>query len=280
MLLIIFVAGILGGLFGSLSGLGGGAVIVPLLSIYLGFPLYYATGASLISTIATSTGSASQYVKSRMANMRIGLSLSVGTTLGAITGSLLAVYMYSSHLDSIIFIIFGVVLLGASSLELERLFRKRAHGKARPDWTTRLLGLNGKYYDEAARREIYYEGRRWHMAIGVMFIAGLLSGLLGIGSGALKVLGMDLIMGLPIKVTTTTSNFMIGVTAATSSGIYWAHGFIQPLIVAPAAIGVLIGALIGAHILPRLPRKEIKAIFIAIVMVLGVQMVLRGLGIA
>lgn len=278
--MIIFAAGIAGGLLGSLSGLGGGAVIAPLLSIYLGFPLYYATGASLISTIATSAGSASQYVKSHIANMRIGLSLSVGTTLGAITGSLLAVYMYSAHMDDIIYIIFGIVLLASSSLELERLLRKRRMKKPKPDWTTRLLGLSGKYYEETTKDEIHYIGRRWHLSLVVMYLAGLLSGLLGIGAGALKVLGMDIIMGLPIKVTTTTSNFMIGVTAATSSGIYWAHGFIQPLIVAPAAVGVIIGAVIGSHMLPRLPREEIRAVFIAVIVVLGVQMILRGLGIA
>ncbi len=280
LLLEIFAAGIVGGLFGSLTGLGGGAVVVPILSIYMGIPLYYATGASLISTIATSAGSARSYIKTGMANMRIGISLSIGTVLGAITGSLIAAYVYSQQLESVIFILFGVVLFISSYLELERLLRKKKAKRIRPDWSTRLLGLNGSYYDDVTGKRVSYRGARWHFAIIVMYLAGLLSGLLGIGAGVLKVLGMDLIIGLPIKVTTTTSNFMIGVTAATSSGIYWEHGLIQPLIVAPAAVGVLIGALIGSRLLPRISGKEIKILFIAIVVILGVQMVLRGVGIA
>ena len=277
-LLVIFIAGIAGGLVGSLAGLGGGAVVVPVLALYAGIPLAYAAGASLISAIATSAGSASEYLKNSMANMRVGISLSIGTTLGAIVGSLIAAYIYSKGLDSVIFVLFGLVLLGSSYMEIRKLFGRKTARTAKPDWSTKLLGLTGNYYDEALKKRVHYSGSRWHFGLLVMFCAGMLSGLLGIGSGVLKVLGMDLIMGLPIKITTATSNFMIGVTTATSSGIYWANGLINPLVVAPAAAGVIIGAMAGSRIMPRLKGRSIRAVFIAVIVFLGVQMLLQGLG--
>ncbi|MGC8608639.1 MAG: sulfite exporter TauE/SafE family protein [Thermoplasmata archaeon] len=266
----------LAGLLGSLTGLGGGTVLVPVLTLFYGIPIIYATGASLISTIATSAGSASAYAKEKIANIHLGVGLEVATTTGAIVGSLTAVFVYDHHLSWIIYVIFGAVLLGSLIPTIQR--GKYEVPKIRkPDWTTRIFQLTGTYYDARMKKNVPYAGVRWWLGEIIMFFAGVMSGLLGIGSGALKVLGMDWAINLPMKVTTTSSNFMIGITAATGSSIYWYAGYIQPFIAAATAIGVLIGAFVGAKILVRISNKNIRWIFFAILMFLGIEMVLKGL---
>ncbi|MFP3239984.1 MAG: sulfite exporter TauE/SafE family protein, partial [Caldivirga sp.] len=210
----IMIAGVFAGILGALAGLGGGVVLTPVLTLFLNIPMMYASGSALISTIATSAGSASVYVKRRLANDRIGISLVTATTGGAIIGSLTANYVYEHGLTWIIYTMFGVVLLLSiiptiqrSTCELPPLHK--------PDWTTKRLRLYGVCYDPALKVWYRYWGVRWWLGELIMFFAGFISGLLGIGSGALKVLGMDWAMNLPMKVSTTTSNFMIGVTAAT-----------------------------------------------------------------
>jgi hypothetical protein len=146
-----------------------------------------------------------------------------------------------------------------------------------PDWTTKVFKLYGSYYDEALKTEVKYWGVRWWLGELIMFFAGFISGLLGIGSGALKVLGMDWAMNLPMKVSTTTSNFMIGVTAATGSALYWYFGYIQPMMAAVTAIGVLIGAMSGTKILVRITNKQVRWVFLAILAFLGMEMLLKGL---
>ena len=271
----IVFGGVLAGFIGSLTGLGGGTVLVPLLSIFYGVPIVFATGASLISTIATSAGSASAYTKEKIANIKIGVGLEVATTIGAVFGSLLTVYLDRHALTWVIYIIFGMVLLGSLIPAVKR-GQSELPPHTRPDWTTRLFELSGKYHDARLKKDVSYNGIRWWLGEIIMFFAGTVSGLLGIGSGALKVLGMDWAMNLPMKVTTTTSNFMIGITAATGSSIYWYSGYIQIFIAAATAIGVVIGAYFGAKALVKITNKDIRWIFLAILSFLGVEMIIRG----
>ncbi|MBB5253942.1 sulfite exporter TauE/SafE family protein [Sulfurisphaera ohwakuensis] len=271
----LLLSSIIAGFIGSLTGLGGATVLVPIYTLFLSIPIEYATGASLISTIATSSGAASAYIKDRITNVKIGMGLEIATTTGAIVGSLIAHYIYEHHLAFILFIIFGIVILTSiypqlkkASLELPKPMK--------PDWTTRVFQLYGKYYDVALRQEVEYYGVRWWLGEIIMFFAGMISGLLGIGSGALKVIGMDWAMNLPIKVSTTTSNFMIGVTAATSSSLYWIFGYIQPVMAGITAIGVLIGSFIGSKVLPKIRNVRLRLIFMLILAFLGIEMIIRG----
>ncbi|BFI76092.1 sulfite exporter TauE/SafE family protein [Sulfurisphaera ohwakuensis] len=271
----LLLSSIIAGFIGSLTGLGGATVLVPIYTLFLSIPIEYATGASLISTIATSSGAASAYIKDRITNVKIGMGLEIATTTGAIVGSLIAHYIYEHHLAFILFIIFGIVILTSiypqlkkASLELPKPMK--------PDWTTRVFQLYGKYYDVALKQEVEYYGVRWWLGEIIMFFAGMISGLLGIGSGALKVIGMDWAMNLPIKVSTTTSNFMIGVTAATSSSLYWIFGYIQPVMAGITAIGVLIGSFIGSKVLPKIRNVRLRLIFMLILAFLGIEMIIRG----
>jgi uncharacterized membrane protein YfcA len=277
--LSILIGGVMAGILGSLTGLGGATVLVPLLSLFYGIPIIFATGASLISTIATSAGSASAYTKHKIANVKIGIGLEIATTAGAIVGSLTVVAVDKANATWIIYIIFGIVLLGSLIPTIQRSQSEEPLDK-KPDWTTRVFQLTGHYYDSKLKRKISYSGVRWWLAEIIMFFAGVISGLLGIGSGALKVLGMDWAMNLPMKVTTTTSNFMIGITAATGSSIYWYEGYIQLFIAAATAIGVVIGAYIGSKILLKITNKDVRWIFFSILSFLGVEMLLKGLDLA
>ncbi len=275
----LLLAGFAAGIVGSMSGLGGGVVIVPALTLLFGIPLEYAAGASLVSTIATSSGAASAYVKDRLSNIRIGMSLEVATTLGAIAGSLLAAYIYANGISSYLFIIFGVVLL-LSLYPTYKEYKRRHRKRMYRDWSTDFFQLSGSYYDKAEKKMIKYSGYRWWLGELVSGGGGLMSGLLGIGGGVLKVMGMNRGMRLPMKVTTSTSNFMIGVTAATSSAIYWALGYIQPFIVAPAVIGILAGAYLGSKLLEKTASQKIRLLFLILLGVIAVQMILRGIGVA
>ena len=275
---LVVAASVLSGFLGALVGLGGGTFLVPIYTLFLGIPIAYATGASLISTIATSSGSASAYVRDRITNVRIGMGLEIATTTGSIVGSLTAAWVYAHRLEYIIYIVFGIVLLTQIYFQLERS-KFELPKPMKPDWTTRVFQLYGEYYDEALHQQVKYYGVRWWLGETIMFFAGFISGLLGIGSGALKVLGMDWAMNLPMKVSTTTSNFMIGVTAATGSAIYWAFGLIQPILAGFTALGVLLGSMIASKILPKITNRSIRYIFTAILAFLGVEMVLRGLGV-
>jgi len=275
---LVVAASVTAGFLGALVGLGGGTFLVPIYTLFLGIPIAYATGASLISTIATSSGSASAYIRDRITNVRIGMGLEIGTTAGSILGSLTAAWVYAHRLEYIIYIVFGLVLLSQVYIQLERS-KSELPKPMKPDWTTRVFQLHGEYYDEALGQVVRYYGVRWWLGESIMFSAGFISGLLGIGSGALKVLGMDWAMNLPMKVSTTTSNFMIGVTAATGSAIYWSFGLIQPVLAGFTALGVLAGSMTASKILPRITNRSIRYIFTAILAFLGIEMVLRGLGV-
>ncbi len=273
--LSIVLGSIIAGFIGSLTGLGGGTVLVPVLTLFYGIPFIFAAGASLISTIATSAGSASAYTKKKIANIRIGIGLEIATTTGAIVGSLTLVTIDKNHLIFVVYILFGVILL-LSLIPTIKKIGAEIPPETKPDWTTKLFQLTDSYYDERLKQRVKYHGIRWWLGEIVMFFAGFVSGLLGIGSGALKVLGMDWAMNLPMKVTTTSSNFMIGITAATGSSIYWYEGYINLFIAAATAIGVLIGAYLGAKVLVKISNENIRWVFFAILSFLGFDMVFKG----
>ncbi|AET33075.1 putative permease K07090 [Pyrobaculum ferrireducens] len=275
--LVLVMSGLAAGFMGALTGLGGATFLIPIYVLFVGMPIQYAAGVSLISTVATSSGSASAYIRDRVSNVRIGMSLLTATTSGSIVGALLASWVYSHGLEHVIYIVFGVVLLGSIYTQVARARYELPDPKPPDRWTT-WLRLSGSYYDPVLGREVQYHGVRWWLGALIMFAAGVISGLLGIGSGALKVLAMDWAMNLPIKVSTTTSNFMIGVTAATGSAIYWHLGYIQPYFAGLTAVGVLAGSYIGTKALMKLRSATIRYIFIAVLAVLGVQMLLKGLG--
>ncbi len=271
-LLLIFSSAILAGVLGSLVGLGGGVLIVPLLTLAFGLPIRYAIGASIIAVIATSSGAAAAYVRDHLTNMRVGLFLELATTVGAMSGAFLAAYIAPASL----FVIFGIVLLISAVPIVFKVAEELPQGVTNDVWATKLR-LASTYPDQRLGQQVSYRVTRTPLGFAMMYVAGVLSGLLGIGSGTFKVLAMDTIMRLPMKVSTTTSNFMIGVTAAASAGIYFARGDVLPVLAAPVALGILLGALIGARLLVHLSNKFLRLIFLPVLVVIAVQMVLRGL---
>jgi uncharacterized membrane protein YfcA len=270
--LFVALAGFGAGLLGALIGLGGGIIITPVLVLGFGVDIRYAMGAALASVIATSSGAAAAYLRDGISNMRIGMFLCVATTVGAVGGALLAAELDAAVLS----VIFGIALLVTAGLSLRKQAELDfAHDKADPLAVT--LRLDGEMPTPGGLQR--YHVHHVPAGFGVMIIAGMLSGLLGIGSGAFKVLAMDQIMRVPFKVTTTTSNFMIGVTAAASIGIYLKKGYLDPVLVYPVALGVLAGAFAGAKLLPVAPVGLLKTIFLVAVVMIGLQMILRGMGI-
>lgn len=272
---LIFGSSLLAGLLGSLVGLGGGVLIVPILTLAFGLPIQYAIGVSIIAVIATSSGAAAAYVRDHLTNVRLGMFLEVGTTAGAITGAFLAGFIA----PQLLFIIFGLVLIGSVAPLVFKLGEELPAGVQNDRWAN-WLRLSTTYPDRYLGREVGYEVTRTPIGLVMMYGAGVISGLLGIGSGAFKVLAMDTVMRLPMKVSTTTSNFMIGVTAAASAGIYFSRGDIPPLVAAPVALGILGGALLGTRLLARMSNKFVRIIFIPIITAIAIEMILRGVGIS
>ena len=256
-------------MLGAVTGLGGGVVIVPLLTLAFGVDIRYAIGASLVSVIATSSGAAAAYLKEGFSNMRVGMFLEIATTIGAITGA----YLAASTPTKAIAIIFGIVLL-YSAYSANKPPKDLPTDKP-PDRYATLLKFDGSY--PTPEGEESYRVRHVPAGFGLMYVAGVLSGLLGIGSGAVKVLAMDQAMRIPFKVSTTTSNFMIGVTAAASAGIYLHRGYIDPGIAMPVMLGVLAGALIGARILPGAKVRTLRLVFSVVIAALAFEMIFKGL---
>jgi len=267
---LTFAGALVAGLVGSLTGLGGGVIVVPLLTLALGVDIRYAIGASLVSVIATSSGAAAAYVREGFTNLRLGMFLEIATTVGALSAALVA----SRIPATAIAVVFGSVLIISALLSARR--PDVVAVPARADRLATALRMDSSY-PEAPGRMVRYHVRRVPGGFGVMFVAGLLSGLLGIGSGALKVLAMDLVMRLPLKVSTTTSNFMIGVTAAASAGVYLHRGYINPAIAMPVMLGVLGGSLVGARYLPRAQVRSLRLFFVVVIFALGVEMIFNGL---
>ena len=272
-IIILFFVSIFAGVFGSIVGLGGAAVTTPVLTLFFGVDVHFAIGAGIVSIIGTSSGAASTYVKDQMTNLRVGMFLEIATTSGAIVGAALAVYADSFILE----IVFGSILaisLVPTLMKIGEDIPKNPELKG----LSERLGLTGSY-TEPDGKVVNYNATGPKAGLVGMAIAGLLSGLLGIGGGAFKVLSMDFAMKLPMKVSTATSNFMIGVTAAASAGIYFARGDVDPLIIAPVALGILLGATIGARYLVRARNPTIRKIFAVVLAVVAVEMVLSAFGV-
>jgi uncharacterized membrane protein YfcA len=266
--IIVLIGAFLAGLLGSLTGLGGGVIIIPLLTLVLGVDIHYAIGASIVSVIATSSGSAAAYVKEGITNIRIGMFLEIATTISAVFGAIITIYINPSYIA----VLFGLILLFSAAMMLRKKLPHVDGGNSGK--LAKLLRLNGSYPTEHG--EVSYGVHNVVGGFMMMFVAGIVSGLLGIGSGALKVLAMDNIMRIPFKVSTTTSNFMMGVTAAASAVVYLHRGQIDPGIVMPVCVGVLIGATVGSKILVKSKPEKLKVVFAVVVAFLALQMIYNG----
>ena len=271
--LLVFAISILAGALGSLLGLGGGIIVIPALTLLFHIDIRYAIGASIVAVIATSSGAAASFVRGGLANLRVAMVLELATTAGALTGAYLAGQINHRWL----YIIFGVVM-GYSALVM---YRKRNNGELElptkhAPWAD-YLRLHSSYYDKAMGEKVVYRVVSTRIGLALMYLAGAISGLLGIGSGSLKVPAMDLAMRMPIKVSTATSNFMIGVTAAASAGVYFMRGDIDPFIAGPVAVGVLLGAMVGATLLPKLQSTTIRLVFVIVILWISAQMLFKGI---
>lgn len=267
---ILLVGAYCAGLLGSLTGLGGGVVVIPLLTLCFDVDFHYAIGAALVASIATSSGSGSAYVKEGITNIRLGMFLEIATTIGAVIGAFVALHWLPINA---IAIIYGLVLILTAAMQQRR---KSDHEGVRGSEAARRLKLYGSWPQRDGSVK-HYELRNVGGGFGVMGVAGFLSGILGIGSGVLKVLAMDCIMKVPFKVSTTTSNFMMGVTACASAVVYIQNGYIAPGIACPVMIGVLGGALTGARLLKRMNVKVLRQIFCVSILLVAANMIYNGI---
>lgn len=266
--LILLAASYCAGLLGSLTGLGGGVVVIPVLTLCFGVDLHYAVGAALVASIATSSGSGSAYVKEGVTNIRLGMFLEIATTIGAVCGAAVAIYLNSNTIA----IIYGGVLVLTAAMQQRR---KSDHDGVVGSEMARRLKLFGSWPQKDGTMK-HYQLRHVGGGFSVMYVAGVLSGILGIGSGVLKVIAMDGIMKVPFKVSTTTSNFMMGVTACASAVIYVQRGNIVPGMACPVMIGVLFGALTGAKLLKRLDVRLLRRIFCIVILMVAANMIYQG----
>jgi hypothetical protein len=266
--LVVCAGSVIAGFLGALTGLGGGGLLVPML-ILLGVDIHYAIGASLVSVIATSSGAAAAYVREGFSNIRIGMFLEIATTTGALAGATLATHVSGRAIATV----FGLVLIASGYLS--RKPRSKEEREAPQDPLATKLRMNGSFPDQEGTRE--YNVQHVPAGFSLMFGAGALSGLLGIGSGAMKVLAMDRAMKIPFKVSATTSNFMIGVTAAASAGIYLSRGYIDPGLSMPVMLGVLGGSLVGTRVLVKARTKWLRRVFSLVIVALGIEMLYKGL---
>ena len=266
--LILLLGAYCAGLLGSLTGLGGGVVVIPLLTLVLGVDFHYAVGAALVASIATSSGSGSAYVKEGITNIRLGMFLEIATAIGAVCGAAVAIYLNNNFIA----ILFGCVLVLTAVMQQRR---KSDHDGVVGSEAARRLRLYGTWPQKDGSLKAY-ELRHVGGGFGVMYIAGVLSGILGIGSGVLKVIAMDGIMKVPFKVSTTTSNFMMGVTACASAVVYVQRGQIEPGISCPVMIGVLCGALTGARLLKTLDVRLLRRIFCVAILLVALNMIWQG----
>jgi len=269
---LAFPVSVLAGFIGAMSGMGGGILLIPGLTL-LGLDIKHAIAISVLSVIATSSGSASAYVRDHITNLKVGMFLEMFTIVGALAGARITL----SSSPRPLYIAFGCVLLG-SWVALFTAERKSWQPPATQDAVSRWLELEGSYPDMALGKTVEYQAHRAYFGAPLMFGAGMIAGLLGIGAGAVKVLIHDLVMGLPPKVSTTTSNLIIGVTALAGSSVYLAAGLIDPGLAAPVILGVVVGALVGTRLLVRLSNRTVRAFFLVVLAVLAVEMIVRGIG--
>lgn len=270
--LSIYSISVSAGVIGAILGLGGGIIVVPALTLLFGYDIRTAVAASAVAVIATSTGAAIAYLRDHITNTRIAMLLEVGTTLGALSGALIAGLIPAK----VVFILFGV-LMGYSAWQMFRARKTELPQGVVPDRLSRRLRLRGSYYDQSLKQTVHYQATGTLPGVILMYLSGAIAGLLGIGAGAFKVLAMDQIMKLPIKVSTACSNFMIGVTAAAGATVYFVRGDVQPLVAGPVALGVLTGALIGARLMVKLKGSTIRLLFVPVLVYIAIQMVWKGL---
>lgn len=268
---VLFLISIAAGFVGAMGGMGGGIVLIPALT-FLGVEIKHAIAISIVSVIATSSGSAAAYVRDRLTHLKLGMFLEMFTMLGALAGAALTLSLPSRYL----FFLLGAVLLSSAALLWVRR-REEWTPSEHQDTLSRWLELEGAYEDRAARQVIEYRAHRAYLGGPLMFLAGMVAGLLGIGAGALKVLIHDLIMGLPPKVSTATSNLIIGVTALAGTSVYLAQGLLLPDLAAPVILGVVAGAFLGTRLLVRLPNRLIRRVFLLLLLVLGTEVIIRGI---
>jgi hypothetical protein len=266
--LLIWIGSVFGGFLGALVGLGGGVVVVPLLTLIFHVDIHYAIGAALVSVIATSSGAAAAYVREGYSNVRVGMFLEMATTTGALVGAALVLYLHAS----VISIIFGFALIYSAYTSIHEIPHDAQI--VPPDRIATWLRMDSTY--PVGDRMESYNVRNVPAGFSIMLLAGVLSGLLGIGSGAVKVLAMDKAMKLPFKVSTTTSNFMIGVTAAAGAGIYLSRGYIDPGLAMPVMLGVLAGSFAGARVLARAEVKSLRLVFAIVIGFLAIEMIYNG----
>lgn len=260
------------GLVGSLVGVGGGIIVVPALTLLFGVDIRNAVAASIVAVIATSSGAGASYVRERITNLRIAMLLEVPTVLGALSGAFLTAYVSGRWL----FVLFGTVMAYTAFAMTRKPSYEGAHDLP-ADALADSLRLHGSYYDRALSREVPYRVSRVKRGLAVSYVAGVVSALIGIGGGVFKVPVMNLSMGLPIKVCTATSNFMIGVTAAASAAVFFMRGDVQPFVVAPVAAGVLFGAKTGARLLGRIHNENVRRGFVVVLAVSALQMLWKGI---
>ncbi|MCP9312423.1 sulfite exporter TauE/SafE family protein [Liquorilactobacillus satsumensis] len=275
-ILILLLIGLFAGTMGAILGLGGGIIITPIVTLVLGLEIKYAIGASIIAVIATSSGATIAFLKDDVLNLRVAMFLEIATTIGAIAGAILTGVINSGFL----YVLFGSLLVFSSW----NMLRKLRAGQevlqlTHPDKIATRFKLNDSYYDKNLKAKIDYQVEHIPTGLSIMFGAGLASGMLGIGSGAFKVMALDNAMKMPLKPASATSNLMMGVTAAASATVYFFNGSIRPDIAVPLALGILVGATIGSRIMQLLPSKIIRAVFIPVLLYLGLQMILKGTGV-
>lgn len=270
--LIAFLCSVVAGLFGSLLGVGGGIIVVPSLTLLLGVPIRYAIGASIVSVIATSSGAAAAYVRDHLSNIRVGMLLETGTAAGAIAGAFLAGRVGGQPLH----IIFALVMV-YTAFSMLRFNHNNGPTGELSDGLADRLALHGSYRDESSGARVDYRVRRTRIGLTLSFGAGILSGLLGVGGGVVKVPTMNLIMGMPLKAASATSNFMIGVTAAASAGVYFSRGDVSPFVAGPVALGVLLGSTIGSRIFGRIRSATLRMAFVMLLLWVALEMIRKGI---
>ncbi len=276
-LLILALVAVAAGFVGSLTGIGGGIVIIPVLVVFFNVPFVVAAGASVITILANSATTGSAYVRDRLTDLRIGMFLEIATVPGAIFGAVATVYLVHANLQDALLIALGSLLI---ALAIVGFFHGRDDetSPATPDARSRRLGLQGAYYDEHLGREVPYSAANTNRALGVMFGAGVVSGMFWIGSGVLKVFALDGALRLPIKVSTATSNFMIGVTACAGTGVLLMAGYVNAVLAAPIAVGATVGAYLGTRLLPGMRSRTVRIAFMLVVVGLSIELILRGAG--
>ncbi|CAM2809843.1 sulfite exporter TauE/SafE family protein [Fructilactobacillus fructivorans] len=275
-IIIMVLVGIFAGVLGAILGIGGGMIITPVLTIGFNLDIKYAIGASIIAVIATSSGATIAYLKDNVLNLRVAMFLEIATSIGAVAGALLTGVINPIFL----YILFGLLLFFSGLNMIKKIWGKQVQTNATSnDAIAKKLKLNGSYYDKNLKKQIDYKVTNVPAGLTVMFGAGIASGLLGIGSGAFKVIAMDTFMKMPLKPSSSTSNLMMGVTAAASATIYFFNGSILPQIAVPLALGIILGATVGSRVMQIMPSKLIRIIFIPILIYLGVQMILKGFGV-